>query len=635
MSKKRNKQTSPKPKNGLEYFVLVILLILVIPISYSDSTSDITNPRLLYWSISLLIITIILYFKSRNKTIDLSFLKLWIFPAYLIYFLLSILSLTQAINPAEGLHDLAKTFLTFYSLVIATFIFNQQSEFKNVLVKSVIISSFIATGVGLYQYIKLTNGDSEQAFFMALYQVRGLMAHKNQFAISLFLMLPFSIYGLFSFNSKWRYLSLISVVLLLISFIFIQTRSVWIALIVFTIIAVLTFFLKAKSPASKWHQNISKRTVMLILVFIIGSAIGVFFLFQKSNASGVLSYQINSIVDFDSDNNKGRLQVWESTYQMSTDHFWLGVGAGNWKIAIVPYYSEKFEDTYENWRRPHNDFLWVLSEKGVFALINYLLLIIIIFFYGIKTLGSEADSENKLFSRLMLAGIVGYFVIAFFSFPVERINHQIYLAIMMAGIISIYYKSIPSTKKRLTPLTLLKLSVPIILLAFSIYYASVFFKSEVYIKKYSDERVSNKPDWNKLSLYADQAFSIFSTLDSKQIPIHIYKGVSNLKLHKIKAALDDFKIAYKYHPYSPAVINNLGYAYTQLGDYQNAISLFKKSLKVFPKNENGIINLANVYYLDENYSEAYNTILLCNPESDNPKIPTLKKAIEIKIKLGQ
>jgi tetratricopeptide (TPR) repeat protein len=344
---------------------------------------------------------------------------------------------------------------------------------------------------------------------------------------------------------------------------------------------------------------------------------------------------MNSIVDFDSDNNKGRLQIWGSTYQMSTDHFWMGVGAGNWKIAVIPYYSEKYGETYENWRRPHNDFLWILSEKGIFALISYLILFVLIVYYVFKTLFSETSSDNKLFSRLMLAGIGGYFVIAFFSFPIERVNHQIFLAIMMSGIVSIYYKSIvASAKHEFASLTLIKISVPIILLAFSIYYAFTFYKSEVYLKKYSDERQRKTPNWNQLSAYADQAFSIFTTLDLKQTPIHIYKGVSKLKLKNMQGALNDFEEAYQYHPYSPAVINNLGYAYTQVGEYKKAISLFKESLDIFPKNEDVLINLTNVYYFDKNYAEAYNTLLLCDPESNNPKIPSLKKAIESKLKAG-
>ena len=104
----------------------------------------------------------------------------------------------------------------------------------------------MATALGLYQYIKLTNGDTGREFFLALYQIRGLMAHKNQFAISLFLMLPFSIYGAFELKKRWKYVSIASVTILLISFVFIQTRSVWIAFIAFIISFGLTYIFHNK-----------------------------------------------------------------------------------------------------------------------------------------------------------------------------------------------------------------------------------------------------------------------------------------------------------------------------------------------------------------------------------------------------
>ena len=632
MSKKNVKQKTIEQKNSLEYYLLVLLFIIIIPLTYSNNTLDPTVPRMLYWGISLFAIAIITFINYKNKKLDPGFLKLWIFPVYFLYFLISIASLTQAINPAEGLYDIFKTFLSIFSLAIITFIFSQQADFKSFLVKSIVLSSFMATALGLYQYIKLTNGDTGREFFLALYQIRGLMAHKNQFAIALFLMLPFSIYGAFELKKRWKYVSIASVTILLISFVFIQTRSVWIAFIAFIISFGLTYIFHNKKKSYSHIKFRSEKVLVPIIIIVLSAAISVLLLYKKSNAIDVIHYQVKSIFDFGSKNNQGRLQIWESTYKMSTDHVLLGVGVGNWKISIIPYYSEKFEKQYKNWRRPHNDFLWIMSEKGILGLLSYLLLFILIAFYGIKTLRSKTDKENKLFMKLMLAGISGYFTIAFFTFPYERINHQIYLALIMGGVISIYYKSMVDSKAKPTSLTIIKLSVPLVLLLFSVFYASVFFKSEIYINKYMDESKSKKPNWNKLSEYSDKAFSPFKTLDSKQIPIHIYKGVSKMKLGKKQASLNDFQTAYKYHPNSPAVINNLGYAYSQIGDYKEAISLFKKALQVFPENEDGIIYLAYAFYLDKDYTEARKTLLRCDPESDNPKISTLQKAIEEKMK---
>jgi hypothetical protein len=71
---------------------------------------------------------------------------------------------------------------------------------------AVIISSLIATFTGLSQYLKEIPGTSGSELFRALYEVNGNMGHKNQYAISLFLMLPFVLYGIYKLKKIWRYL---------------------------------------------------------------------------------------------------------------------------------------------------------------------------------------------------------------------------------------------------------------------------------------------------------------------------------------------------------------------------------------------------------------------------------------------
>lgn len=117
---------------------------------------------------------------------------------------------------------------------------------------------------------------------------------------------------------------------------------------------------------------------------------------------------------------------------VSKDNLVFGVGAGNWKISVIPYYTINHQSEYKNWRRPHNDLLWVLSEKGILGLVLYLLLFLIIVFYGLKILQKEKEKERLLITMLLTSGISGYLVVALFTFPLERVNHQIFLILMMA-----------------------------------------------------------------------------------------------------------------------------------------------------------------------------------------------------------
>ncbi|MEZ5147879.1 MAG: O-antigen ligase family protein [Bacteroidales bacterium] len=47
------------------------------------------------------------------------------------------------------------------------------------------------------------------------------------------------------------------------------------------------------------------------------------------------------------------------------DHPVTGVGAGNWKIAVYPYYGRFQPSVYRHWRNTHNDFLQISAEKGL------------------------------------------------------------------------------------------------------------------------------------------------------------------------------------------------------------------------------------------------------------------------------
>ena len=90
-----------------------------------------------------------------------------------------------------------------------------------------------------------------------------------------------------------------------------------------------------------------------------------------------------------------RQQVWQDTLQMVKVSPVGGVGLGNWKIEFPKYYRS-VEDASRQVVRPHNDFLWILAEVGVIALLIYLTLITIQFKYLIQSLFSKDVSKHKL-----------------------------------------------------------------------------------------------------------------------------------------------------------------------------------------------------------------------------------------------
>jgi hypothetical protein len=393
------------------------------------------------------------------------------------------------------------------------------------------------------------------------------------------------------------------------------------------IIALWIIFSIKKNPDN--NPGLKKKVIIVATIVLVAVA-GSYFIVKKTGALKLMQYQVSSIFNAKSDNNAGRLKMWGSTWQLSKDNLLFGVGAGNWKIEVLPYYNINYGAKYQNWRRPHNDFLWVLSEKGIFGLLFYLLSFVIVAIYCFKILYNEPDKGKLIFTSLMMAGIGGYLVIAFFTFPLERVNHQVYLSIMMAGIISIYYRNPVKPESKSNKRNVMYHAFAVIVIAATLCYAGILFRSEIYVKKiFQAEEAGNL---NEMIINADKAFTKLTTLDSYSIPIHNYRGLANMKLNNHKQALADFEVAIGYSPFQVAILKNLAIASSITGNNKMAISYLKQSLEIFPHFEAGLFNLSKVYYLEKEYPQAYVTFLQCNQYKTTPDhirfMEKLKKKID-------
>ncbi|MCF6171595.1 MAG: O-antigen ligase family protein [Bacteroidales bacterium] len=576
-------------------------------------------PRLLALGIVILLVTLLNIRKPLRDKPPINFIRLPVFPVFLLYFLWSIFSVTHAVNPAEGTFDITKTFLSAALLIFAVRIFIAYKQATSFLVKCVVLSALIATSIGLYQYFDKVPGHSGYDLLMALYEVKGLMAHKNQFAISLFLMLPFTFYGIMLLKKWWRGLSIYSTLLILLNIVILQTRSVWVATLVFLLSTLVLWLIVTFKNRASGYSGLRKKGLAIGMILMVVAAAS-FLVFQKSGTLSLVKYQVSSLFDSQSHNNQGRLKMWGSTWDLSQDNFLLGVGTGNWKIAIVPYYKVNYGSDYQNWRRPHNDFLWVLSEKGTIGLLLYLLIFIIIAVYGFKVLFSETDKNKLLLTLLTLSGIGGYLAIAFFTFPLERINHQVYLMIMMAAILSAYYarqKKPGQIKNKTYTQILLLMILPAV---FSIYYAGILIRAEVNVRKLNREM--NTRNQKKIIAYADKAFTKFTTIDYNALPIPIYKGIANMRMQNYRQAYADLQLALKYFPTQIAVLSNLAIVSAELNNSKQALVYLNRSLELFPHYEPSLYNKINVYYKEKEYTNAYITLLNCNtkkPDEDYEK----------------
>ena len=608
---------------------LVISSILIIPFIYTEKVIDPTlTPRLLGLSIIISVLYLINIIGKGKNVGKFSFTSNHFFVAYLVFLLWSITTMFFAINPTEGLFDITKVFLTIVLIIYASKVFIEDTRSITFLIKVVLISAIIATTVGFYQYIMNVPGKSGFKLFMALYDIKGLMAQKNQFSISLFLMLPFTVYGIFSMKKYWRALSIYSTIAILTLIIIVQTRSVWVAATLFF----LVFFAQQVVIQIK-RRSVPKPRLLKISAITIVSTIVLFSLsfivLKKTDALETVQYRVLSMFDMESHDNQGRLNAWNATFEMSKDNLILGVGAGNWKINIPGYFPYNVDSKYQNWRRPHNDFLWMLSEKGIIGFILYTLIFLIAFIYSIIVIIKEKDLNRITLITLINSGIFGYLIISQLTFPYERINHQVYLSIMFAIIISCYYSVTKDTKNykgkafaKIHPYIL-------VILACSIYYSAMLVQSELHLNKLFRHKKAG--DWKEVKIEADKAFSPIITLDPYSSPIHLHIGEANIYMNKKRQAFKDLTTGLNYFPANISILNNLAIVSADMNDSSRAIYYLNESLKVYPKYEASLFNKANVYLRFKDYEKSYIALLHCNTENPNPEYDKFMELLNMRI----
>ena len=231
--RKRDKtQTARKP---VLYFILTGFIILFLPVFHLPAALDHTlMPRLFALSLFLLIF-IPFVFRKKTEQFDFSILRDKFFLVLIGYFIVTVVSIFFAINYKESYFDIFKTF-TIISLTAAiALIFSNTKNWYEKLPKFVVVAAYIAFTVGFLQYIDKVLM-STSAFLPdgreVIYEVKGIMAHKNQYAISLMLMLPFVGFGIYQYKKGWKWVSIVVFILLLTMIVLLKTRSAWAGILI-------------------------------------------------------------------------------------------------------------------------------------------------------------------------------------------------------------------------------------------------------------------------------------------------------------------------------------------------------------------------------------------------------------------
>ena len=460
--------------------------------------------------------------------------------------------------------------------------------------------------IGFHQYFTLVHNSRVEFLpdgLPVIYRVTGLMAHKNLFSSALFMSLPFLIFGIYAFRGLVRLFFALVAAGTFILILLLSTRAVWLGMIVSLVL--VTFYILLAGQRVGISSKFRAAILVAGLLFFAG---GTFYIFSTDAASDFsVAARLKSIFDPEASNNRFRLNVWEASLQVWKDNPALGVGPGNWKIKVQPvFHNYNFTKEQLNWNRPHNDFLWVLAEKGLIGFIAFLGMFAVALFYLFRVTGRAVDMPGRVLALILAGGFTGYATLSFFDFPLERIYHQNILAIWfsVALILNVQLKTKTTEESHSRSGSLAFL--PLLLFVFIYSFSSLRLEKTVN-KTLVAQRTGN---WGLMLRYANAIPTGFRNIDAVGMPVYYYRGLAAEKLKDYKAAQMYYLQALKDHPAKVQVMNNLGLMFFHENDLESARKYFEMALAILPGYFEALANLSAVCDEEGKYQESLDLLLL-------------------------
>ena len=553
-------------------------------------------PRLLALNAGLLIVLIVFLFPVIRGSLNWAALHNRVVFSFAVYVLSVWLSLLVALNPSAGLLDACMIGAALVTLCLCIILFASCSEWRLCLVKSAILAGLTFGIVGqiqCYQY-SVWNAPSRAV----AEQVTGFMGNVNFFVGYLAILFPLCVAGGMILRGAWRWIAGVVAINLIVIILILQGRSAWLGVISSLIVFVLA--VGARPIIFGFSTKIRYFIWCVVLAAVI--TLTCFLKFAPSN--NPFAFRLRSAFSEDIRfSDGGRLMIWKETIRMFVDHFPCGVGAGNFSIHLQGYREAgrlDFSQIDSRWNQPHNDYLWILSEKGVLGLVAYLLVLILAASNAIRLITRSQNYQEVCVAVAASASFTAYIVESFFSFPLERVSHQAALSVVLAAM-----AVMPSSKKA-KKFAAFGLRIPIFgalaifILGVGIAIASISWIQESHVALARE--AMDRGHWNTMQKQAQLARTPLRTLDTYVVPVSFLEGFALMKKGDFNAALSLFELADRENPDRVYTLSNLAAMYDARGDNQKAGELFQRLHKLYPEEPEVACNLA-LFLLDQGKSE--------------------------------
>jgi O-antigen ligase/Tfp pilus assembly protein PilF len=577
------------------------LFLLITPFVYSELVLDpVLLPRTVFLSVLNFFFLIFLIYQILKKKAKASILNSALTRVFLIYILLSGVSVILSINPGEGIWKFLKGFLLFILFTGFSVSFNNPKKLLRPLALIFQVFSVIILSRGIVQLVEVISAGPLN--HESSYIINSWFAHRNLFAQILLFTLPFLGFAAYTFRKGLRISALFLMAISLVMITILLVKSVWLALIVAVIFCFILLIVFRKRFGLSVAAFRKTGIYFISGVFVILISIAVYSRFEtietfEKQTYVLKNYRFGSALE--------RVHLWEKSLEMFKESPIIGIGMANWNIYLPKYGTHEMRSAEGEiiYQRPHNDFLWVLSENGIITFIFYALTFLIVLFYQVQIIRRTEDRNIRFFTLALFFFMISYGVVAFFSFPSERSMHSLLLMIVFALTLS-FHQSVKIKAKPVKPGQDIKLPGLFLLVTVLIIYIGIRKLSSEY---HTRAALQYRMDilWQKVVDEVDKADDFFTKLDPTATPLRWYSGLSWYNLGDMDKAKADFEMAYAANPYHMHVLNNLGTIYGIHGDYRKAVGFFREAVEISPNFTDAVINLASSLFNINEIDTAY------------------------------
>ncbi len=377
------------------------------------------------------------------------------------------------------------------------------------------------------------------------------------------------------------------------------------------IILSLLFFWLIFSFSEIFKKSI-KRIVFLVGVVFFAFLAFLYVFNQKSSFFADNYPEVSRFLDITTENKtaKTRLIAWDIAKEGFLKRPIFGFGPENYQAVFNKYYNPdllKYSFSETVWDKPHNYFLEILAEEGIFGIIFYIFIIFVAFYYVYYFYKQAENKREKVFAIVFFGALLAFLTKNAFAF--ETFSSLLMWFFMLAFCAFLY--EFAKNKEEFYELknkAILNFSffVALVFVGFSLFFSANMLKSSYYMSSARDALgINSVYKWQESAKKAISAFpfevenAVFLTKDlsdfdnknllTADVLKNIYPDIESVLLKRYNKS-QDFLSAFW-----------LGQLYALLGEYvdskyyQDSIKYFNAAWKVNKDRQAVPLLLGKVY----------------------------------------